>query len=58
MTFTLTNNIKNMSNNGPHAITSTQIFRITTTINGIVTPDLKYQPLTSPLKNVSCKQQK
>ena len=54
MNTLLTNSIKNVSNNGPHIITSTQMFRITTTINGIVTPNLKHQMLIPSLKTKSC----
>lgn len=58
MNTLLTNSIKNVSNNGPHIITSTQMFRITTTINGIVTPNLKHQMLIPSLKTKSCQQPK
>ena len=34
-------------NSGPHTITSTQPFKQSTTINGVVTPHLNPKPITS-----------
>lgn len=54
MIFTsLTSSVISISNNGPHIIFSTQIIRNSTTINGIVTPNLIYKPFSINSKNKS-----
>lgn len=40
---------KKIMNSGPHTITSTQPFKQSTTINGIVTPHLNKKTITSNL---------
>lgn len=48
MQILLTNtNTRKILNNGPHTITSTQPFKQSTTINGVVTPHLNPKPITS-----------
>ena len=52
MIFTsLTSNVISVRNNGPHIIFSTQAIRTSTTINGIVTPNLIYQPYSIDSEN-------
>ncbi len=59
MIFTsLTSNVISVSNNGPHIIFSTQAIRNSTTINGIVTSNLIYQPFSINSGNKLPKKQK
>lgn len=52
MNFTLFScNVKSISNNGPHMITSTQAIINSTTINGIVTPKLNYNSRSTNLED-------
>lgn len=54
MMFELKNcKVKSISHNGPHTITSTQVFRDSVTVNGIVTPNLIYQPIS--VNTADCK---
>lgn len=43
----LLTNTKKILNSGPHTITSTQPFKQSVTINGVVTPHLNHKPTTS-----------
>lgn len=48
MQILLTNtDTRKILNSGPHTITSTQPFKQSTTINGVVTPHLNPKPITS-----------
>lgn len=59
MIFTsLTSNVISVRNNGPHIIFSTQAIRTSTTINGIVTPNLIYQPYSIDSENKLQRNQK
>ena len=59
MIFTsLTSNVISVRNNGPHIIFSTQAIRTSTTINGIVTANLIYEPFSINPENKLQKNQK